>query len=108
MNNIEILKLSKTQKVKMATFSLLAFCTIVFSACGGGGGASFSDSQNIIAIDVNCTTPATIATYIPLQSGDTITVASGTPTIITYHDVNGNKRVCLDPSTSGSANIIRQ
>lgn len=107
MNGIDIFKINKITKRKIFTLFLISFSFLTFSACGGGGGASFSDPQNVIAINVNCTSPAAIATYIPLQSGDTITVASGTPTIITYHDVNGTKRVCLDPSSSGSANILR-
>jgi ABC-type Fe3+-hydroxamate transport system substrate-binding protein len=94
-------------KTKIISLTIATLVAIVLSACGGGG-SSFSNSQNIIAIDVNCTAIATISSYIPLERGDTITVSSGTPTIITYHDVNGTKRVCLDPSTSGSANIIRQ
>lgn len=92
---------------KIIPVTIATLVSIVLSACGGGG-SSFSNTQNIIAIDVSCTTPAAITSYIPLQSGDTITIGSGSPSITTYHDVNGTKRVCLDPSTSGSANIIRQ
>ena len=92
---------------KIVSVSLLTLLAFTFNACGGGSGGSFTNSQNAIAIDVPCTTPATIDDYIKLESGDTISIASGTPTIVTYHDANGTKRVCLDASSSGSANILR-
>lgn len=96
----------KNTHKKIVSVSLLTLLTFTFNACGGGSGGS-SGSQNITAIDVECTTPATIDTYIKLESGDTISIASGTPTIVTYHDSNGTKRVCLDASSSGAANILR-
>ena len=94
-------------KTKIISLTIATLVAIVLSACGGGSGSSYSNSQNVIAIDVECVTPANISTYIPLQNNDTITIASGTPTIITYHDVNGTKRVCLDSTSSGTANILR-
>ena len=88
--------------------SLATFTAIIigFSACGGGGG-SFTNSETLIPIDVNCTANATttdIDTYIELKSGDVI-VEDENATIKTYHDTSGTKRVCID---SGSAHIIRK
>ena len=97
--------MKNTQK-KIVSVSLLTLLTFTFNACGGGSGGS-SGSQNAIAIDVNCISSAAISSYIPLERGDTISIASGNPTIVTYHDSNGTKRVCLDASSSGSANILR-
>ena len=74
---------------------------ISFNACGS---SSSSTSTIQIPIDVNCTTPATINTYIPLQSGDSIVPQEDNTTVSTYHDINGTKRVCL---VSGSAYIER-
>jgi len=97
----------KNTHKKIVSVSLLTLLAFTFNACGGGGSGGSSGSQNITAIDVECTTPATINNYIKLESGDTISIASGNPTIVTYHDSNGTKRVCLDASSSGSANILR-
>ena len=97
----------KDIKNKIVSVSSLILLSITLSACGGGSGGSFTNSQNVIAIDVECVTPSAIETYIKLESGDTISIASGTPTIVTYHDTNGTKRVCLDSTSSGTANILR-
>jgi len=96
---------------------IMTFLIIVLNACGGGGDSSFSSSdsdtdtgtaQNIIPIDIYCKDTEKISTYIPLQSGNTITVVEGNPIVVTYHDSEGNKSVCLDPDSSGKASIIRQ
>ena len=91
--------------------SLATFTAIIIglTACGGGGGSggSFTNSETLIPIDVNCTANATttdIDTYIELKSGDVI-VEDENATIKTYHDTSGTKRVCID---SGSAHIIRK
>jgi hypothetical protein len=97
------------KKVLMTIVS--TFIIIGFSACGGGGGgddASFENSESKIPIDVNCTTTPTsaqISNYIPLQSGDNIVKEVTDTEISIYHDVDGNKKVCL---VSGSAYIIRK
>ena len=97
---------------------LLTITTIIigFSACGGGSGdttfgsatgsgdTTLGSGEIIIPIDVNCTTPATIATYIPLQSGDTIIKEDDNTSVNIYHDLDGTKKVCLD---SGKAHILR-
>ena len=79
---------------------------INFNACSGGGGgdASFSSGQQIIQIDVNCTTVADIATYISLQSNDAIVKNDNNTSVSIYHDLNGTKKICL---VSGSAHILR-
>jgi len=98
--------LNKKNMIKIASLSLLTLLTLSFSACGGGGDdASFKNSETMIPIDVNCTTPATIATYITVNSGDVIVKEEENTTISIYHDVNGTKKVCL---VSGLAHIIRQ
>ena len=98
--------LNKHNRIKIATLSLLTLLTLSFTACGGGSDdASFANSETMIDIDVNCTTPATISTYITLHSGDAVVKDDDNTTISIYHDVNGTKKVCLE---SGSAHIIRQ
>jgi hypothetical protein len=93
--------------VSIVTFTIL---TIGFSACGGGGGdSSFSNGQEIIPIDVNCTTsavtPADITTYVALESGDAIVKNDNNTTVEIYHDVDGIKKVCVQ--LGGSAHIVR-
>jgi hypothetical protein len=86
--------------------------TIGLTACGGGGGggsdASFADAETLIPIDVNCTANPTqldIDSYITLNSGDVIVKDEENTTISTYHDIDGNKKVCR---VTGSAHIIRE
>ena len=88
----------------------LSIITLLFSACGGGGGsdASFSNAEQKIDINETCiTTPTSsdISNYITLESGDTIIKDADNTVISTYHDVNGTKKVCL---VSGSAYILRK
>jgi hypothetical protein len=98
--------LNKNNKTKIATLSLLTLLSLSFTACGGGSDdASFANSETLIDVDVNCTTPATISTYITVNSGDVIVKKEDNTTISIYHDVNGTKKVCLE---SGSAYIIQQ
>ncbi len=98
--------LNKHNKIKIASLSLLTLATLSFTACGGGGDdASFANSETIIDIDVNCTTPATISTYITVNSGDVIVKDDENTTISIYHDINNTKKVCL---VSGLAHIIRK
>ena len=61
-------------------------------------------AQQRIAIDANCTNPAVIADYIALESGDIITKELKNSSIITYHDTDGVKKVCLK---YGKATILR-
>jgi len=96
------------------TYSSILFTSlfaISFSACSDD--ASFTNetvqgniplAQQRIAIDVNCSTPAIVDDYISLQSGDTITKEDANTSVITYHDINGSKKVCLK---YGKATIIR-
>ena len=70
------------------------------------GDSNFSKEFNItviddstlekIAIDVKCTTPATVDEYIELLKGDTIVKSENNTTVSIYHDENSNKKVCLD------------
>lgn len=94
---------------KYFVHTMLAFgLALFFAACGGGGdSASFDGNStgNQIDINVTCTTPATISSYIALVSGDVIVQTGSNTTIETYHDINGDKRVCL---VSGSAYILRK
>jgi hypothetical protein len=79
------------------------------------GDSNFSKEFNItviddstlekIAIDVNCTTPATIDEYIELLKDDTIVKSEDNTTVSIYHDENSNKKVCLD---YGEAYIERE
>ena len=94
---------------KIISTTILTILPLSFIACGGGGGdASFKNSETLVSIDVNCTavpTPVDIATYIDLNSGDVIVQDDANTTIKTYHDINGTKKVCL---VSGTAHIIRK
>ena len=86
--------------------TLTTLVTISFSACGGGGDdAHFSDAENQVPINVACTTPATLNSYIPLYSGDVVVKAENNTTIEIYHSADGSKKVCL---VSGNAYIIRK
>ncbi|QOY52288.1 hypothetical protein [Candidatus Sulfurimonas baltica] len=87
------------------TFVLL---TIGFNACSGGGGdASFENGQTIIPVSIACITAPDendIATYETLLSGDAIVKDDVNTTVSIYHDVDGNKKICL---VSGVAHIVR-
>jgi hypothetical protein len=97
------------RKVVIAVISI--FALTIFSACGSGGGddsASFKNSETLIPIDVDCITNPTvlqIETYIKLESNDVIVKDNDEAEISIYHDINGNKSVCLITPT---AHIIRQ
>lgn len=90
---------------------LALLLTTGFSACSDNASFTNETTQNAvqaaqqrIAVDVNCSTPAIVDDYIALQSGDTITKEESNTSIITYHDVNGIKKVCLN---YGKATIVR-
>ena len=94
--------------IKTSIFSLLAITS--FSACGVGGGdsASFENSEILIPITIACVTTPTstdISSYETLNSGDTIVKDTNDTVVSIYHDVDGNKKVCLE---SGTAHIVRQ
>jgi ABC-type methionine transport system permease subunit len=95
-------------RLNILTLTVVVISALLLSACGGGGGgdASFSNGTTIVQVDVNCTgaTVAAIATYISLNSGDTVVKNDNNTSIKIYHDVNGTKKVCL---VSGSAHIVR-
>lgn len=98
-------------KQTIVKYSLPLFIALGFSACGGGSDGSFENSNAQIQIDISIQCVANpalndIDTYILLQSGDTIS-KSGDVTIITYHDSTGEKRVCKDQNSTGSAYILR-
>lgn len=102
-------------KKQLLKYSLPLIIALGFSACGGGGGggsdASFESGNGTIQIDIDiqCVTNPNvndIDTYITLESGDTIS-KSGDVTIVTYHDVDGNKKVCKDQNSTGTAYILR-
>lgn len=88
----------------LSTISIIS-TAFIFNACGGSDEASFKESNTIVPINITCTTPATIDTYIELQSNDTIVKNQENTKVEIYHDVNGLKKVCL---VSGSASIVRQ
>ena len=77
---------------------LTTLVTISFSACS-------DDAKQKIPINVNCTTPATINSYISLYSGDVLVKVEDNTTIETYHNTDGTKKVCL---VSGNAYISRK
>jgi len=82
---------------------------LILSACSGGGGsdASFSDTQSRESINIDCITNPTalnIASYIDLNSGDTIVKEDTNATVSIYHNADGTKKVCR---VVGSSYIIR-
>ncbi len=86
---------------------IVTIISIVISGCGGGGGsASFSNAeQKVIIIDCN-TTGAVIPTdFTTMLSADAIIKDKTPTTITTYHDISGNKKICVD---IGSAYLLRQ
>jgi hypothetical protein len=99
-------------KQQLLKYTTTFFIALGLSACGGGGGsASFENTNTATQIDISIpcvTNPSTtdINNYITLLSGDTIS-KSGDVTIITYHDSDGDKKVCVDGSSTGSAYILR-
>lgn len=86
----------------------VTFLTIIitsFTACGGGGSSSsFENSETLIPITIACDTNP-IDLYETLNSGDVIIKDTSDAVVSIYHDVLGNKKVCL---VSGIAHIVRQ
>lgn len=92
---------------KLISIILPIIVAIGFTACGGGGGGDSSFKQETIAITISCVaTPSSndFASYITLNSGDEIVNDSADANVTTYHNVGGEKKVCLN---SGSAHIVR-
>lgn len=87
---------------------LIAIPTIIigFSACGGGeSDAHFRDAQEkIFVIDCNTSGAVIPDDYITMLSGDVLVQEADNTVVTTYHDINGNKKVCTD---SGIAYLIR-
>lgn len=94
---------------KIISLVLLVSAAVNFTACSSDGGAGFKNAEQIISIDIACATnpdATDLSTYIPLLSGDVIVQEEEDNTVIsTYHDVDGNKKVCL---VSGKAYLIRK
>ncbi len=90
------------------------FLTLLLTACGGKGSKDSDDGGNTgsveekINIDVPCiSTPTSIdiSNYITLLSGDIVEKETDDAEIIIYHDLDGNKKVCL---VTPSAYILRK
>jgi len=99
-------------KKQLIKYSLPLIIALGFTACGGGGSDAYfeNEGQQQIPINVECVTDPTllqIQNYITLYSRDTIIKSSGSVTIVTYHDIDGNKKVCKDKASTGSAYILR-
>lgn len=91
---------------KIYSIVLLIAVALGFTACGGGGGSSFKNA--IIDINVACVaSPSSndFDTYITLYSGDEIVNDEAGTLVTTYHNINGEKKVCLN---SGKAHIVRK
>ena len=99
------------KKIYLTTLS--AILTISFTACGSSSSTPTEVAtptptptatppvvveahMEKINIDINCTIPATIDSYIELQKGDKIVKNEHNSTISIYHDENSNKRACLE------------
>lgn len=85
------------------------FLTLLLTACGNSdGGGNFGSVEEKINIDVPCiSTPTSIdiSNYITLLSGDIVEKETDNAEIIIYHDLGGNKKVCL---VTPSAYILRK
>ncbi|NOQ31332.1 MAG: hypothetical protein GQ570_09435 [Helicobacteraceae bacterium] len=86
--------------------SVLSFVAIGFFVYGcGGAGTNGYDSNSYFGtsetVIVPCSAPVT--SYVELTAGDTIENLVDNTVIITYHDEDGVKRVCVE---SGSAKVI--
>ena len=86
---------------KYLTYMITLAVILGFTACGGGD-AAFEGTSVEVSI-VTCDS-GTIDTYTQLQSGDVIIKDEDNTTINTYHDIDGNKKICVD---TGSAHIVR-
>lgn len=85
---------------------LVTITAITLTACGGGGGSSFKNE--IIDINISCVaSPSSndFDMYITLYSGDQIVNDEAGTLVTTYHNINGEKKVCLN---SGKAHIVRK
>jgi len=92
------MKIINNIKFVITIFSIALF----LSACGSGD-AEFSGTSTTVSI-VDCNSSVDVADYSALQSGDVIVKDEDNTSISTYHDIDGNKRVCVD---NGSAHIVR-
>jgi len=91
---------------KILLIGLSILTSIVFTACGGGGGGS-SFKQAIVDITVTCVAvPAAndFDTYVTLYPGDTVVNDQPGTNVSTYHNINGETKVCLN---SGAAHVVR-
>ena len=88
---------------KQIKYILITLTTLLFTACGGGeGSANFTGTT--VDIDIVLCSSTTIANYTKLQSGDAIVKDDPNTIINTYHDIDGNKLICV---SSGAAHITR-
>ncbi|MFK2823125.1 hypothetical protein ACOJTA_09455 [Malaciobacter sp. WC5094] len=95
---------------KIYSIVLLIAVALGFTACGGGGGSSSSFKNAIVDINVTCVaSPSSndFDTYITLYSGDKIVNDEPGTQVTTYHNINGEKKVCL-VANSGKAHIVRK
>lgn len=91
----------------MKKFNYIFVIAIAFfiNACGGDGSSAFT--QETIDINVSCvTSPSSsdIDTYLTLESGDSIVKDEDGTVVSTYHNSDGDKKVCLN---SGKAHIVK-
>lgn len=100
---------------KIISIILPITIAIVFTACGGGGGdSSFSNNSNNtstsnnIPINIPCLVGNIsindFASYLTLNSGDQVLKNDDSTVVTIYHNISGEKKVCLN---SGSAYIVR-
>ena len=106
------------KKTYLSIIVASAVVTISFTACGSSNSVQTVATPTAtstpspveavvekIDINVNCTTPPSINSYIELKKGDKIIKDEQNSTISIYHDENSQKRACLD---RGIAHIERE
>lgn len=88
---------------KYLTYFLVTLGALTFTACGSGD-ADFSGTSGSTVSIVDCNSSTVVTDYTPLQSADVVVQDDNNTIVNTYHDIDGNKRICVD---SGSAHIVR-
>lgn len=91
---------------KISSIILLSTIILAFTSCGGSGSASFKSAVEDISIPCVANPSSNdFDRYITLNSGDKIVNDTPDAKVTTYHNANGEKKVCLN---SGKAHIVRK
>ena len=84
---------------KRINFFIFVIGVIGFNACGGSNSTKENSDRNLfekIDLNVDCTNPDIVESYISLNSGDQIVKEKEGTKISIFHNENDVKKVCLD------------